>query len=165
MINDGNLIAQFQPIISMSRKAVCGLKVLPDIAINDQAASIPLRCLCRLCRRPWLELDRMCRERVFEAYHSLYSDYKDKLLFINIDPSILDKAVGSTFLLNQVYAHNIDPRNIVIEINETKIQGNLILKRFTDTYRKYGFLIALDDVGTGASNLTGYCWSSRILLK
>lgn len=160
MINDGNLIAQFQPIISMSRKAVCGVEgltrysnkttkqLLYPSAMFDAASAEGLI----------LELDRMCRERVFEAYHSLYSDYKDKLLFINIDPSILDKAVGSTFLLNQVYAHNIDPRNIVIEINETKIQGNLILKRFTDTYRKYGFLIALDDVGTGASNL------DRILL-
>jgi diguanylate cyclase (GGDEF)-like protein len=160
IINDGNLIAQFQPIISMSRKTVCGIEglsrysnkmtnqILYPSALFDAASAEGLI----------LELDRMCREKVLDAFLTLYNDYKDKLLFINIDPSILDMAVGSSFLLNQVQEHNIDPRNIVIEINETKVQGNLSLKKFTDTYRKYGFLIALDDVGTGASNL------DRILL-
>ena len=46
----------------------------------------------------------------------------------------------------------------MIEINETKVQDNAVLKRFTDTYRKYGFMVALDDVGTGSSNM------DRILL-
>ena len=46
----------------------------------------------------------------------------------------------------------------MIEINETKVQDNAALKRFAETYREFGFMIALDDVGTGFSNM------DRILL-
>ena len=55
--------------------------------------------------------------------------------------------------------HNgINPRNVVIEISEINVLSNAVLKRFVDTYRQYGFMVALDDVGTGFSNM------DRILL-
>jgi len=75
------------------------------------------------------------------------------LLFLNINSSILDKAVGSNHLLNMVRQHRIKPNDIVIEINESKVRNTIVLKNFVDTYRNHGFLIALDDVGYGFSNL------------
>ena len=75
-----------------------------------------------------------------------------------MDVSILDKVAGSNYLINQVKSFNINPRNIVIEINEAKVKDIDALKKFSDTYRKLGFMVALDDVGTGFSNM------DRILL-
>jgi diguanylate cyclase (GGDEF)-like protein len=98
-------------------------------------------------------LDRLCREKVIEAFHNIYKYNSNRFLFINIDASILDRAEGSNYLTKQVSCYGISPKNIVIEINETKVQDNASLKRFADTYRKFGFMVALDDVGTGFSNM------------
>jgi predicted signal transduction protein with EAL and GGDEF domain len=48
---------------------------------------------------------------------------------------------------------NINPGNIVIEINESKVRDFEALRQFCDTYRRLGFMVALDDVGTGFSNM------------
>lgn len=154
------LTPRFQPIVSVSRKTVIGLEGLirgTDLPANGL---IPPACLFEAAYQEGntLALDRICREKVMEAFSVLYERHKDKLLFLNMDASILDKAAGSNYLTNQVKTFQIDPRNIVIEINETKVQDNAALKSFVDTYRRYGFMVALDDVGTGFSNM------DRILL-
>jgi diguanylate cyclase (GGDEF)-like protein len=147
-------------VISVSRKMVSGLEGLIRGINSATNEIIPPTTLFDIAHTKGitLELDRVCREKVIEAFNHIYQQYPDKLLFLNIDASILDKATGSNYLINQVMAYNINPRNIVIEINETKVKDNAALKRFTDTYREFGFMVALDDVGTGFSNL------DRILL-
>ena len=38
-----------------------------------------------------LELDRVCREKVIEAFSYIYQHNNDKLLFLNMDASILER--------------------------------------------------------------------------
>ena len=47
----------------------------------------------------------------------------------------------------------LKPENIAIEIIESDVEDLKELQRFVQLYRSYGFLIALDDVGAGHSNL------------
>ena len=160
IIRTENLIVHFQPVISVSRKMVSGLEglirgisptthqIISPVTLFEAANNVGLT----------LELDRVCREKVIAAFNHIYHQNTDKLLFLNVDTSILDRVEGSNYLMSQIQSYQIEPRNIVIEINETKIQDNKTLQRFTDTYRKLGFLLALDDVGTGFSNM------DRILL-
>jgi len=160
IIRNKKLTVHFQPVVSVSRKMVIGLEGLirgVNTATNQIISPITLFNLA-YNEGVTLELDRVCRDMVIAAFSNIYKQNKDKLLFLNIDTSILDKVEGSNYLTNQVKTYKINPRNIVIEINETKVQDNAALKRFTDTYRKCGFMVALDDVGTGFSNL------DRILL-
>ena len=154
----GNLAVCFQPIVSVSRKLVIGVEGLIRgvNAISNEYIAPDVLFSAAASENLTLEFDRFCREKVISAFNKINS--KDKLLFLNIDASILEEAVGSNYLLNQVRNMNMNPHNIVIEINESKVQGIAALKNFTDTYRKYGFLVALDDVGTGFSNM------DRILL-
>ncbi|MHB8127265.1 MAG: bifunctional diguanylate cyclase/phosphodiesterase [Desulfitobacteriaceae bacterium] len=160
IIRNKKLTAHFQPIVSVSRKMVSGLEgLIRGINTDTNQIISPVTLFnAALNEGVTLELDRVCRDNVIEAFSYIYQYNKDKLLFLNVDASILDKVVGSNYLMNQVNTYKINPRNIVIEINETKIQDNAALKRFTDTYRKFGFMVALDDVGTGFSNM------DRILL-
>jgi diguanylate cyclase (GGDEF)-like protein len=150
-----NLFPLFQPIVSVSRKLVCGVEGL--IRGTDPATGAVISP--RTCFRPrrtaafTLELDRMCRKKILESFRSIYLSHPDNLLFLNIDASILEQAAGSNHLYRQVRDLQFNPGNIVIEINETKVHGSAALKKFADTYRKHNFLIALDDVGTGFSNL------------
>ena len=160
IIRNKKLTVHFQPIVSVSRKMVSGLEGLIrgiNTATNQLISPITLFDAAHN-EGVTLELDRVCRDKVIEAFSYIYQRNNDKLLFLNIDTSILDRVEGSNYLTNQVKKYKINPRNIVIEINETKVHDNAALKRFTDTYRKCGFMVALDDVGTGFSNM------DRILL-
>src|ERR1700691_5780145 len=44
-------------------------------------------------------------------------------------------------------------RNIVLEIGESAVRDEGELRRWVQSYREAGYLIALDDVGAGHSNL------------
>lgn len=155
IIKNKDIVAYFQPIVYMSRKKVCGLEGLIR-GINTKTGQLisPLD-LFEIANNKGLtlELDRVCREKVIEAFSSIYKSDKEKLLFINIDTSILEKVEGSNYLFHQFEKFDIKKSNIVIEINETQVKDNQILKNFIDMYRSEGFLIALDDVGSGFSNL------------
>jgi len=148
-----DLTAYFQQVIYMARQEVCGMEGL--IRGNEDGMTVSPKALFEAAQKKGmtLELDRLCREKVIEAFSRIYPQNKDKLLFLNLDSSILDLVKDSGFLLRQAQKYGVHPQSIVVEINETKVLNNEALKSFIDYYRKLGFLIALDDVGAGFSNL------------
>ena len=153
ILEKNSVAAHFQQVVYITRKSVCGLEGL--IRGTDGESMISPCALFEAARQEnlVLELDRLCREKVLEAFSFIYGPHKDKILFLNVDASILDRVAGSGYLIEQVKRHGINPGNIVLEINEAKVQENDALKAFIDIYRSAGFLIALDDVGAGFSNL------------
>lgn len=155
IIARNDLIAYFQPVISVARMNICGLEGLIRGINTDNGEIIPPLFLFDAAedRNLLLELDRACRDTVIQTYRTIYMRRKDILLFLNINSAILDKAVGSKHLINMVREYQISPNDVVIEINESQVQDTQLLKTFVDNYRKYGFLIALDDVGYGYSNM------------
>ncbi|MEA5421927.1 EAL domain-containing protein [Synechococcus sp. CCY9202] len=67
---------------------------------------------------------------------------------------MIDRGVlGSGWLLERVKASGLEPSDVVIEVNESRVHDLESLRDFVDTYRRHGFLIALDDLGAGDSNL------------
>lgn len=147
------LTAHFQQVVYVTRKVVCGMEGL--IRGTEAGVTVSPKTLFDAAQKKGLtlELDRLCREKVIEAFGRIYPQNKDKLLFLNLDASILDNVWGSEYLMRQAQRYGINPQNIVVEINETKVQDGEALKAFITFYRKAGFLIALDDVGAGFSNL------------
>lgn len=147
------LTAHFQQVVYVTRKVVCGMEGL--IRGTEAGVTVSPKTLFDAAQKKGLtlELDRLCREKVIEAFGRIYPQNKDKLLFLNLDASILDNVWGSEYLMRQSQRYGINPQNIVVEINETKVQDGEALKAFITFYRKAGFLIALDDVGAGFSNL------------
>lgn len=160
IIDNRCLVADFQQIVSVSRKTVIGIEGLIRGVAAITNEIIPPAKLFEAAKREnvALELDRACRDTVIEAFSKIYKLNREKLLFVNLDASVLQNSVGSDYLLNQVRRHDVNSRNIVIEISEKKVQGSAALKKFADSYRKYGFMVALDDVGSESSNI------DRILL-
>jgi len=153
ILHDKDLTAHFQQVVYMTRQTVCGLEGL--IRGFEGGAVIPPKALFDAAAKKGLtmEFDRLCREKVLEAFGHIYQKNTDKLLFINLDASVLDIAGRDGYLLEQVEKAGINPNNIVVEINETKVLDKDRLKSFMERYRTAGFLIALDDVGAGFSNL------------
>jgi EAL domain-containing protein (putative c-di-GMP-specific phosphodiesterase class I) len=155
IIRQKSLMAYFQPIVSVTAKKAIGLEGLIRGIKPGTAEIIPPQLLFEKadCAGLTTELDRACRDTVLEAFKPLFLSDPELLLFLNLDTSIIDGVGGSNYLNNQVCQSGINARNIVIEINESKALDSLALSRFVTTYKKYGYLIALDDVGAGFSNM------------
>ncbi len=151
ILNQGLLEAHFQQVVSMTRLTVCGMEGL----IRCRQMPVPPRALFDTAQAEGLtvELDRQCRDTVLAAFASVHAAYPDKMLFLNVDASILDTVGGSGYLIRQAEAHRIPPHRIAIEINETRVNNAAALRAFIGPAREAGFLLALDDVGAGFSNL------------
>ncbi len=99
-------------------------------------------------------LDRLCRVKAFESFGGLKNDPDRYILTVNIDPSILDEGtVGSNHLRELSRSRGMQPGKVLIEIIESKVVNTEALKKFVALYHEYGFLIALDNIGSGLSNL------------
>ncbi len=156
-ILDGEcLVAHFQPIVSVRKKTIVGYegltrgihplthKLISPKALFHQA--VPMGVV--------LELDRLCRKTVLENFKEIQKKEPDAILSLNFEASIIDQGVvGSGSLIQQVQSLGISPQSVAIEIIESNVEDIEALQKFIHTYRQYGFLIALDDVGAGHSNL------------
>ncbi|MBT8763457.1 EAL domain-containing protein [Desulfohalobiaceae bacterium Ax17] len=149
-----DIIIHFQPIISIKRKQIIGVEALCR-GINKNKI-IPPNVLFSRAREKKIniEFDRLCREKSLEYFSKIYKKNNKLMLFLNHDSSILDEGVVSTgYTNNTTKQKGLPPENIVIEISEKKVSNTAALKEFVETYKNYGFLIALDDVGASYSNL------------
>ncbi len=156
LIDTESVVTHFQPLVSIKRGSVFGLEALSRGQVPGTRVTIPPHSLFRLAAAEGrlLDLDRVCRQKALDAFATLHQRNKGLLLSVNIDASVIDSnSVGSQVLLNQVRQSGISPNNIIIEIIESKSLDIKALTAFVSAYRNHGFLIALDDVGAGHSNL------------
>jgi len=144
----------FQPLISIKRKALLGVEALARCTAPGE--DIPPLEMFRMAGESnrLLDLDRMCRKKALEAFAPIYAENRGLIVSINVDGHAIDAdVVGSGNLMHQVKSLGISPNNVLIEIVESSAKDSKALEEFVSTYRKNGFLIALDDIGTGHSNL------------
>lgn len=148
-----------QPIISIKKKSVLGYEALSrGIDNNGQLISAFDLFESAKAKDKLLELDNLCREIAIEQYKDIL---KEKHLFLNYEISDLNKGdIGKKNLIKslnhlneRLEELNISNNKIIIEIIESKVKDLESLKFFTELCKSYGFLIALDDVGSGHSNL------------
>src|SRR5580658_1622297 len=151
----------FQPVVSLKNTGILGHEALARPADAASGASIsPIDLFGQAFREGRsVELDRLCRRKALRAFRTLSApSLKQRscpLLFLNFESSVLDMGVlGSGMLARAVDEAGLRPQEVVIEINESRVSNLEALKSFVDTHRTRGFLIALDDLGTGFSNLS-----------
>lgn len=153
IISNNNLRTVFQPIISLQTGDVIGYEALtrgpkdskyinPEILFEDAKTHSLL----------W-ELEILCRSNAIKTFSSHNSE---KLLFVNVDPAVLNDEhfiKGST---KEVLAENhISPISLIFEITEkTSIDNYKNFNEVINYYKNQGYKIAIDDVGTGYSGLS-----------
>jgi EAL domain-containing protein (putative c-di-GMP-specific phosphodiesterase class I) len=146
----------FQPIVSVRTKSLTGFESLARAVDPDTGDMIPPTVLFSAAAKAGklLELDRACRKSALDAFSPFHRKNPSLLLFMNFESAIIDMpAAGSGHLLRSVRDAGIDSRNIVIEIVESKVNDSAAMRVFTESHRAEGFLIAIDDMGEGHSNL------------
>ncbi|MDX6542043.1 MAG: hypothetical protein QOI71_3653 [Gaiellales bacterium] len=96
-------------------------------------------------------LDRLCVDRILARAHELPDGV---LLFINLSPKTLElDAAGSHWFTDCVAGARLDPARVVIEVTERSGSRTGSVVESVRQLRDEGFMIAIDDMGTGNSGL------------
>lgn len=155
IIEQGAIETHFQPITSIRKHAVIGVEALSR-GIAPDGSLIPPMTLFGLAAQEGLtlELDRLCRDKAVETFRLLHASNPELILFINLQASTANqKGYGANSLLNVVNTWDMDPRNVAIEIVESEFGDSARLQTLVQNYKRSGFLVLIDDIGVGYSNL------------
>lgn len=102
--------------------------------------------------------ERFSRNLSIRRYHEKLTTHmkqKDFVLFINIHPNVLiDKNYSSGETLAMLKSFGISPEHVVFELTERSAVIDFDeFSRVLSHYRKQGYRIAVDDVGSGYNSL------------
>lgn len=154
IIKNQNLLVHFHPIIDTKTLKIYGYECLVR-GISSSGELIPPLVLFDFAEKTdtLFYLDRTCREiAVKSASERNLKDYK---VFINFVPtSIYDPQSCLQTTIQAAKIHNLDPSNLVFEVVESqKVSDINHLSNIISYYRKHGFMVALDDMGTGYASI------------
>lgn len=152
IIADKLLTPLFQPIFNLKTAEIYGYEALIR-GPADSPLFLPSPLFKAAIECNMLDvLDILCRE---VSIHEFAASGSGGLLFLNVDPRLLltvDQPTGLTKKLLQNV--NLQPSRVVIEISEQyQIEDPSLLIKAVRHYRQLGFLVAIDDLGSGFSGL------------
>jgi len=142
----------YEPIVALSTRQTLGYEALTRGPGGGPLAS-PMVCfnIAQRCGLDY-ELDTLCRRLALQNARGLRSD---ELLFLNILPSsVHDLDFSESGMRRALDELGISPGQIVFEISERQTIGNYTrFREAVHTMVELGCRIAVDDVGSGYSNL------------
>ncbi len=159
LIASGEILPFFQPIFSLEDKSIFGYEALGRLRTKEGK----ILSLGPFFENGWQDLeskvtiDREVRKKAL-IYFSENSPFHTKL-FLNISPKLMQRYLDSNgsqvpTTIQFIEELGISPDRIVIEIIEEHLDVNIeTLRPLIELYKKKGFLVAIDDVGSKSSNL------------
>ncbi len=150
-----NIKPFYQPIVCVDDGNTLGSEVLGRKINGDEVESLGSFFFDpNITGQEKIELDRVIRKKALKKLKD--SGYKG-LLFLNIQPQWLysfkdpGRILPTIQFLQQL---NIPGEQIVIEVTESEFVGDMKdLVNILTIYRKFGCKVAIDDLGSGFSNL------------
>ncbi len=156
IIDNESLITHYQPICSVKQQQIIGIEALTRGQDELTGALIPPSPLFAYASEHGqaVEFDRLCRRKALEVYARYVGGQRGHALFLNFDTAVIDSRMAQgAALLDEITPLGLAPHNIVLELREASVHDTAALVRFVENHRQHGFLIALDDIGAGESNL------------
>lgn len=159
IITDNQIYSVFQPIVSLRDCQITGYEALSRIRGNSTIQNTEeLFHLAAENNMIW-QLEQLCRISTFNALSKKFSTRYEKLLFLNVSPSVInDKSFREGFTHKYIKENNIKASQIIFEITEREAISDMAA--FLNTlnhYRRQMYEIAIDDVGSGYSGLGLIC--------
>jgi EAL domain-containing protein (putative c-di-GMP-specific phosphodiesterase class I) len=149
------IVTHFQPIFSVRRRALVGLEALSrGIDIRGDLISPASLFKAAAAEGRAEAVEAACRESAVRTYARLPARLDDVLLFLNLDVVATAKpeAIAGE-LQGLVYGAGLQPSQVAVEFLEARFDDAALLAELAHALRGVGFLMALDDVGAGHSNL------------
>ena len=142
----------YQPIISIRSAAILGWEALIRGPENSYFQSPDNIFSFAEAEGLLFPLEKICRESALNNLGELEPDQK---IFVNVHPNTInDPAFTEGETIRILQDLHIKPKNVVFEITERHhIKDFTSLNRTLTHYRDQGFLVAVDDLGCGFSNL------------
>ena len=164
IISNKLITTVFQPIFDIDNEIIVGYEALTRGPKNTELYS-PEMLFSKAEQYNLLsELELLCRESAITRFVELKLTGK---LFINICLNVMlnkDHPYGETIKL--VERSGLSPQQVVIEISEkSPFPNSNILLKALNKYRKFGFDIAIDDVGVGYSGLKQWSYLRPDIVK
>jgi EAL domain-containing protein (putative c-di-GMP-specific phosphodiesterase class I) len=145
----------FQPIFSVRRRSVVGLEALSR-GVGPTGDLIPPTTLFKLAADEGIAgaVEDLCRESAVRNFQRLGARPDDLLLFLNLDLTNTSKPSTLAAQLEAlIRGPGLDPRNVGVEFLESRLDDVHRFGELATALRERGFLVVLDDVGAGHSNL------------
>jgi EAL domain-containing protein (putative c-di-GMP-specific phosphodiesterase class I) len=141
----------YQPVVDIVARRVVGFEALTRVDTGHFENIESLFKAADTDDALW-SLERLCRRKALEAVPALDAD---QLLFLNIEPdSAHDPHLSGPQFLDGLAAAGLSPGQIVLELTEhSAVRDFPALRRTLEEFRKLGFRLAMDDVGSGYAGL------------
>lgn len=152
ILREARVTTHYQPIVDMERGSIMGYEALTRGPSNS-SFEVPEALFSDANTTSLLsELDVLCRH---QAVRNAKGFDRSKKLFVNSRPDTLaTRGFLDGAFFNSLAEAELSPQNLVLEITErSAIRDFDAFDRDLAPLRKQGFLIAIDDVGTGYSSL------------
>ena len=147
-------LTYFQPICSVKTRSVVGVEALargmdasgaliPPVRLFAEAAAQGLAGPCEM----------LCRQNALSTFALSVAGPEPLLLFMNLNLASSHGEDDAAQLLETARRWSVSPSNVVVEVLESRFDDTQRLAAILNRFRERGFLLALDDVGAGHSNL------------
>ena len=145
----------FQPIVSLRRQRTLVVEALTRGRNPDDGSIVPPMELFAEAKELGLEkeLDTLCIKKSVTSYLQMREQMIDVMLSINVSACYISSMDSPGELGDFIESFDIDPEKIIIEILEEAVSSEDEIKDFVDHYRGRGYLIGIDDIGSGYSSL------------
>src|SRR5688572_13887535 len=155
LVDAKGITSHFQPIISVRQPGVVGMEALAR-GVAGGGTLLPPSELFRMAEAERLgrEVEDLYRWSAVRRFAELRHCSDDTLLFLNLD---LASSPGHDNLPGEletlVRAAHLKPRNVAVEFLEERLDDVPRFGALASALKKRGFLVVMDDVGAGHSNL------------
>jgi EAL domain-containing protein (putative c-di-GMP-specific phosphodiesterase class I) len=148
------MLTYFQPICSVKTRSVFGVEALAR-GRDTGGTLISPGCLFAEASRQGAagRCEMVCRQNALATFSQSVAGPEPLLLFMNLNLLASDGEDDAAALLQTAERYNVSPQSVVVEVLESRFDDTQKLAAILDRFRQRGFLLALDDVGAGHSNL------------
>jgi EAL domain-containing protein (putative c-di-GMP-specific phosphodiesterase class I) len=155
-ITDGHVVVHYQPKVpfrpgesNFGVEALCRIKH-PELGMIYPDAFIPLAEAHDLI----LELTDAVTVQAFRDMRAWDEAGRHLRMAINISPRLMGSMTWFELFEHRCQEHKADPKRITLEVTESSSQGGKVLAlEILSRLRLKGFLLSIDDFGTGFSSL------------
>ncbi|GBF48926.1 signal transduction protein [Leptospira ryugenii] len=158
--NENHFVPHFQPIVNAINRSISAYEVLGRQYDPEAKTFHSLGGLFHSREKdmvPIYNIDRILREKAIQI---LKDSQQRTKLFFNMMPNFLNRVhkedlfAENFHIIQLIETYGIDRNQVVIEITEDEFEGSIErLIQIVQIFRDYGLKIAIDDLGTGFSNL------------
>jgi len=153
MFKNGEIKSVFQPIVILdkNRQEIVGFECLSRLLFGAFNYSADYLFNYAQEKLELVNCDKICLMQSL----SLAPKVKSRLIFVNVRPQTLISANFMKWLKEQLKKNQLDPAQLVVEITEQHcLFSESEMAEQCELLRKFGLSLAIDDFGSGVSNLS-----------